>query len=379
MKSGTNNFIRIGSGTKKIARSMSSAIIGPLHGHPAPIRKGRPSSPNVRMRYLGSKASVAPDILQVVQQHRSGGKFCDPFGGLGTVGAHFKARGYEVCTGDHLDFAYYFQIARIELNSIPPFTGVKALLGLDHADDISSFLNSLEPMHGWLTENYATDRRFFTVPNAMRIDAIWSLIREWRNGGLVTRTEFALLVASLIDSMDRIANTAGTYYAYLKHWYRKALRPFKFVWVAPTAGKSRCHAHFDDAAVVASAHSTDVLYLDPPYNTRKYGDYYHLPQSIALGYTGPVRGMAGVPTRDRSASRFSVRSTAREALVSLIDQCRWHLLVIHYSDAGLVTPAQLRSILPSYGRLSEYSVQAKGYSTTGLRSTPHRIYVVERA
>lgn len=52
--------------------------------------------------------------------------------------------------------------------------------------------------------------------------------------GLTSSKENSLLTASLIDSMDWVANTAGTYYAYLKGWSHKASRTFRFNLVQPT-------------------------------------------------------------------------------------------------------------------------------------------------
>lgn len=331
------------------------------------------------MRYLGSKASLVQDIFQLVQPRVSHGIFCDPFGGIGTVGAYFKRHGYQVCTGDNLRFAYCFQIAKVELSAIPRFGRLRSFLGLSDADGIRSYVNNLPARPGWITHHYSVERRFFSPENAERIDAAWGAILDWKHRGLVSNREYAFLIASLIESLDRVANTAGTYYAYLKHWYRKAKKDFRFDWVMPTVGEHKCRAHLNDAAATASSHPADILYLDPPHNTRCYHDYYHLPESIALGYRGAVRGMAGIPERPRTVSKFSVRASALEALSRLLHQCTWHLLVLHYSDAGLMTPTQIRSVLWSHGKIEEHELLAKGYSTTATCRTSHRIYLVEHA
>jgi adenine-specific DNA-methyltransferase len=81
--------------------------------------------------------------------------------------------------------------------------------------------------------------------------------------------------------MDSVANTAGTYYAYIKTMSRKATKPFIFHLIAPTQGNLFCNSLLCDANLLVKELSSDILYLDPPYNERNYQRYYHLPENIA--------------------------------------------------------------------------------------------------
>ncbi len=54
------------------------------------------------------------------------------------------------------------------------------------------------------------------MENARRIEVCRQLIDEWIEAEEITDTESSSLIASLINSFDTVANTAGTYYAYLK-------------------------------------------------------------------------------------------------------------------------------------------------------------------
>lgn len=329
------------------------------------------------MRYFGSKFSVLEQILSEVRGHLDSGVFCDPFGGIGTVGSRMKAAGYTVYTGDLLLFAHYFQIARIQLSQLPSFEGLRAV-GLHGPDDVSNYFNSLRPLRGWITKHYALERSFLSVENGKKIDSAWSSILRWKRTGLLSEEEYALLIASIVDSMDRVANTAGTYYAHLKTLYRKARRPFRFSWVEVTAGDHAGHSHRVDALQLVQSHVVDVLYLDPPHNERRYDGYYHLPESMARGYRGPVGGLSGVPRRSRTYSAFYNQNSGLTALRDLADTSSWRVLLLHYSDSGIMPPNAIRSLLSGYGKLEEKAFTARSYSTTESASLQHRIYSVAR-
>jgi adenine-specific DNA-methyltransferase len=193
--------------------------------------------------------------------------------------------------------------------------------------------------------------------------------------------EYRILIASLIDSMDRVANTAGTYYAYLKKWYRKALADFEFRLIPPTPGPCRCTALLADASDVVRRQQFDILYLDPPYNDRDYASYYHLPESIARSESPPVTGWGGLPMSVRPKSQFTCRRTALGALAGLLDVARCRLLMFHYSEEGLIRREDLIHLLRTMGRVRCYRVDALGYSTRpfAARQRSHLLYTVYNA
>ena len=77
------------------------------------------------MRYIGSKTSTVEKIHEIVSRRFETGTFCDPFGGIGIVSSFFKEQGYKVVTGDVLQFAHYFQIAKLSSNRRPSFNKLK--------------------------------------------------------------------------------------------------------------------------------------------------------------------------------------------------------------------------------------------------------------
>ena len=175
------------------------------------------------MRYFGSKVSTIDTLFKLISAHIPGGTFCDPFGGIGSVGSFFKLKGYNVHCGDILLFAHYFQIARIKISTELKFSNLLKYLNLYSTLDLVNYLNSLHSDDGWFIREYAKKRQFFLISNAQRIQACRTHIKKWFQLGLINQNEHAILLASLINSMDNVANTAGTYYAYLKKMDSKKL------------------------------------------------------------------------------------------------------------------------------------------------------------
>lgn len=329
------------------------------------------------MRYFGSKVSTINDLSSIIGSKIAFGSFCDCFGGIGTVGSHFKANGYDVWTGDLLTFAHYFQISRIQCNGLPEFAQLREALGLEHSVGVADLLNSLRPVRSWFVREYAQERQFFTIRNAARIEACRLSIARWSRNGWLTHDERAVLLASLINSIDKVANTAGTYYAYLKDWHRKALLPFRFEFIIPTHGNIAGHCFFGQAKDLVALRAFDVLYLDPPYNGRSYARYYHLPETVAAGKTPKTYGMSGMPVGERVSSDFNKSREARRALEELLELARFRLLAFHYSDDGLIAPDELKNVLRAHGRIEEHVLDSRGYTTEKIsRTVKHRLYLV---
>ena len=329
------------------------------------------------MRYFGSKVSSVEKIYQIISAIIPSGSLCDPFGGIGTVGAFFKSKGYDVWTGDILTFAHYFQIARVKLNRTPLFRKLIKELQLKNYSEVVSLLNSAKPKAGWVTSEYAEQRLFFTKQNAQSIDACRLLIAKWSNKGLLSRNEKAFLLASLINSMDRVANTAGTYYAYLKKWNGKALKPFQFKPIECNPSASKIFCYHGDASSLVKLREYDVLYLDPPYNERSYAHYYHLPEAIALQKTPKTHGKSGITNNIKTISRFNRQNSVRQALVDLLEHARFRLLFFHYADNGLMSAKELRGIFQSYGKCEELSISSLGYKTAeNKKKVKHHLYLI---
>lgn len=330
-------------------------------------------------RYIGSKAATAHSIQRLVGGFRNIKTVADAYGGLGTIGSVMKSAGYAVESCDVLAFPHAFQVARIECNVQPRFRRLKQELNIDSAEALADLLSSARGRDSWFVHEYCSLRSFFTAENGEIIAGAWRLMREWNDAGLLSRLERGYLVASFLNSMDAVANTAGTYYAYLKSAHRKALRPFRFTWMPITSGNSDCRAWHGDALETLQGKNFDVLYLDPPYNKRNYAHYYHLPETLAhLAEREVTPGsQAGSPVAAHQGAESVRRGTDLDYIESLIDNVRWRYLIVHYCANAYIPLPTLRAALRRHGSVAEHRVNALGYTTTNSeRKTKHHVFVV---
>lgn len=329
------------------------------------------------MRYLGSKASVLRWVADLVPPATPGAIFADPFGGIGVVGAHFRALGFEVHSGDILKCAHAFQTAKLAFTEAPLPQTLADHLAVSTVDEFLEHLNALRPVNSWVVREFSDRRQYFTRENASRIDAVRRELWRLNRAGILTGAEFKYFIASFISSVDLVANTAGTYYAHLKSWDRKAQRSFLLKAIEVPAGPLG-RAHLADAADLAGAKTYDVLYLDPPYNSRDYAGYYHLPETFAAGRRPRPKGKSGVDQAPRPVSTFTRPNTAKESVQHLLGAARFKRLIFHYSDSGLVNRNHIRMVLGQHGEVTEHIIRATGYSSSGSRETTHRLYMVTK-
>lgn len=328
------------------------------------------------MRYLGSKTLLLEQIYNLISEF-SGGTFCDPFGGIGTVGSYMKEKGFHVVSGDVLNFAHFFQYSLIERNGKGEFDNLKSYLNVETYSDIEKILNNTYASCGWFLEEYSNERRFFTEKNASRIQGCLNCIEEWYRDVVINEQERKTLIASLINSFDKVANTAGTYYAYLKEFDRRSLNDFSFSLLPIIKGRQSCALKIEAEELVKRT-ECDVLYLDPPYNERNYSRYYHLPESIALGIIPIPKGKSGIYQVDGFVSDYNKKDKAITAFEKLIKHAKTKSILFHYTDNGLIDMEIAKEILCTVGTIVKDSYfNCKGYNTSSkVKCNKHHIIKV---
>lgn len=333
------------------------------------------------MRYIGNKTKLVPFLLDTVRDlGLSPGVACDPFAGTASVGRALKGAGWQVSCGDVLALSYAFQVARVELDRTPSFP--RALLepaGTKRTVSYRAVLRALELLPtrpGFVTEHYTPagsagrrhGRMYFTPENAAAIDTMRTRISEWARAGLVDRPGEQLLLATLLQAADRVANTTGVYASFVKSWQPNArkhleLRPIRPA-VPPSDGARGCTAFRGRARdLVAGVGTVDLLYLDPPYNERQYPGYYHVPELLAQGWDPPpeLRGKTGLIPDRELRSDWCRRSRCEEALRDLLDAADARHILLSYNDEGLISPGAIERAFRDTGVSDSYRRFGRGY------------------
>ncbi|HEY0808751.1 MAG TPA: DNA adenine methylase [Longimicrobiales bacterium] len=307
------------------------------------------------MRYIGNKTKLLRFIGGVLGRRGiTQGVAVDPFSGTASVARYLKTRGFHVVAGDLMEYAHVLAKAYVEATHLPA-TVTRRI----HE------LNDLVPRPGFFTRNFsAPARMYFTEDNAARVDAIRARIDEWERARQIDASERFLLLAALIEAADRVANTTGVYAAYVKSWQPNAVRPLELHAPRVVDGNG-CHAYQRDAIeLVADVDDFELLYLDPPYNSRQYAGYYHIPELIALGWFDKIpvlRGKTGLlPDRDKR-SDWSRRTKCEAALEQLVATARCKHIVMSYNAEGLISETAIERIFKMYGIAGTYQRYAREY------------------
>ena len=78
-------------------------------------------------------------------------------------------------------------------------------------------------------------------------------------------------------------------------------------------------------------------------------------------------------------SEFNRPGHASNALRSLLASARFRLLVLHYSDDGLIARNEIEEMLRPLGSVQRKTLVGMGYNTSGAaRSVEHVVYLVLR-
>ena len=326
------------------------------------------------MKYIGNKTRLLDFIEQSMSQSdvQFRGVLCDIFGGTGSVGKHFKDKGFKVISNDIMTYSYIIQYVSVYLNIMPKFEKLQ----IGNVDSVIGYLNNIEPIEGYAFNNYAPSgtygRQYFSDNNAKKIDAIREQIETWNKAGLLSRDEYYVLLASLIDAADFVANISGTYGAYLKIWRSMALKPLVLKVPEIKNNEKANEIYQEDANSLIHHVNCDVLYIDPPYNERQYAPNFHVLESLAIWDKQELMGKTGQRDYCEKKSKYCQKKSAIIAFSDLVDNARATHIVVSYNNEGIIPREEIIKILKNKGKLTEYVTDYRRFRTE--RDSEHRQY-----
>ncbi|WP_308690479.1 DNA adenine methylase [uncultured Treponema sp.] len=299
------------------------------------------------MNYIGSKLKLCQHFLpetikSVCGTDLSQKTFCDIFAGTGIVGRTFKTSVKKVISNDIEYYSYILNKNYIE-NHRP----------LENAENLVSELNELSLcVDGFIYKNYCLggngERQYFSDENGKKIDSIRIKIEEWKNTGKINKNMYYFLLASLLESADKVANTASVYGAYLKNLKKSAKKQMILESADFELNDNEHEVFKSDANELITRISGDILYLDPPYNTRQYGANYHILNTIAEYKPFVPKGKTGL--REYTRSKYCSVSSVKEEFENLIKNANFKYIFLSYNNEGLMSVEDVRRIMRKYGR-----------------------------
>ena len=320
-------------------------------------------------RYIGCKTKLVDWIFGLISEHTHDiHSFCDIFAGTGVV-SHRALQMYErVVVNDFLysnNVMYRAFFAPTEWNE-------------ERVQSIIDEFNDVNPSN--LRENYFSKNfggKYFHQDTAKIVGYIRERLKKMQHD--VTDKEYAVLLASLIYSIDRYANTMGHFDAY--HHKAPAAHPFQMRMVEAESFPG-AEIHQQDANQLARTVNVDLTYLDPPYNSRQYSRFYHVYENLVQWKKPQLYGTALKP-KEENMSDYC-RNAAFTAFTDLVSHIRSRYLVVSYnntyhskssSSENKIKLEQLADVLNKCGETKVFNHEFKAFNSGKTDFADHREYL----
>ncbi len=299
--------------------------------------------------YIGSKKRMWPHLSKVFDKVISEGTvFGDLFSGTGVVSHHVSKRyNCDVVANDVMYYAYILTRAKLTHYSDVDIRRINKR--------VQSY-NNTPPIQGYVTKHFAPPKRmYFTKQNASKIDGIRSRIEQDKS--TIPKKDYVYVLAALLAACDSVSNVTAVYGAYLKSFKKRAERVLTLQPIDPANVVTKSALVYNKNASDMRT-KADVVYLDPPYNSRQYSNNYHVMDTIARYRFDNLRGISGLP-QNTFKSKFSYKSQARAALEQLVERFRRNtkVFVMSYSSDGILSKASIANVLGKHGKVTVHAVK----------------------
>ncbi|WP_290033999.1 DNA adenine methylase [Ligilactobacillus cholophilus] len=320
-------------------------------------------------RYLGSKFKLIDWIVELVKENTSGNSFLDLFSGTGIVTKAFLNYFDEFIIND---FLYSNNIIYKAFFSDEPYSKEK-LLHLKNQYN-SVIQNNLDD--DYFVNNYGG--KYFSNHDARKIGEIREMIAQDES---INEHEKSILLASLLYSTDRIANTVGHYDAYRKKSHIDDR--FVFNLISPINTKNKdISIYREDANELAKHVKADVAFIDPPYNSRQYSRFYHVLEEIIKWDKPKLSGVAMKPPVE-NMSDYS-KSSAPQVFEDLIHNLNVKYIVVTYnntyksksnSSKNKISHEEILNTLNSVGETKVFNKSFRYFNAGKTNLNNHREYL----
>ena len=299
-------------------------------------------------RYVGSKTKLIPWIRkEIISNCKSCKSFCDLFAGTGVVSNSF----IDIYDTFYInDFLYsneiiykaFFENKKYDIDKLNKIKKKYKEIRIDEISD------------NYVSKNYGN--KFFSNDDAKIIGHIRENIEKKYKNEKINEKEYDILLASLIYSFDKIANTVGHYDAYRKK--TKNFEKFEFDLINPikTQGKKIIITR-EDSNIISKKIRGDIVFIDPPYNSRQYSRFYHLLETIVKWDKPKLYGTALKP-KEENMSDYC-RANAPVVFEELIKGLKCKYIIVTYnntynskssSSKNKITLYEIKSILQNKGK-----------------------------
>lgn len=269
-------------------------------------------------RYLGNKYKLLSFITGVVEDECSDIEVvADIFAGTGAVSSAFTDK--TLITNDLMYSNYICHYAWFGAETYDPQRIV---------DFVVRYNSKTNCGENYMTRNFADT--YFSKTDCAKIGYIREDIERSYKKGNLNKRERAILITSLLYAMDKIAMTCGHYDAYRKGAEFEVSLEL-CVPLAEVNNNPKNVCFNEDANNLVKRIEADLVYIDPPYNSRQYCDAYHLLENVARWEKPQVYGVAKKMDRTGMKSRYCTTSAA-QAFETLVNDIKAKYILLSYNN-----------------------------------------------
>lgn len=325
-------------------------------------------------RYTGSKYKLSEWIEQLIAENCEGDSFCDIFAGTGIISYTMLEKMKKIYINDFLysnEIIYkaFFESSKYSKKLIKDYCNRFQSISADELDD------------NYISYNFGD--KFFSLADAKKIGYIRETIESERDN--LSDKEFSILIASLLYSADKSANTVGHYDAYIKG--KEIQDSFSFELISPYNTKgTKVFISRKDSNEFAKVLKCDIVYIDPPYNSRQYSRFYHVLENITCWRKPELHGVALKPDPENMSDYC--RSNAKTVFKDLIDNLNCKYIVVSYnntyeskssSSKNKMTLEDIENALSSKGEVQRFEKSHNFFTTGKTEFNDHKelIFIVK--
>lgn len=326
-------------------------------------------------RYIGSKFRMINFIKETMKKEKiEYSSFLDLFGGTGIVGDFFNDQKTKVYVNDllksnYISYLAWFGNEKIDKNKIREY--------------IEKYNSLTDLEDNYFSLNFSNT--YFSEENCKKIGFIREDIEDnYTNNNLNIR-ERAILITSLLYAMDKIANTVGHYDAYRKTGDLNKKLELCMLDLKSNTNNKNNKIFNEDSNELVRALKADVVYIDPPYNSRQYSDAYHLLENVAMWEKSEVHGVAKKMERNGIKSKYCSVS-APLAFKDLIENIDAKYIIVSYNNMGKkgagrsqakISDEDILGTLSKKGKVKVYETDFREFNTgkTHIDNHKERLFI----
>lgn len=319
-------------------------------------------------RYIGNKYKLKDWIFSIINKECKGNSFTDIFAGTGIMAAEASKYFSKIIINDFLYSNYVIYKAFFDN-------------GKWNSKKINNIIKKYNNIEGKnLEDNYFSlnfGGKYFSKNSAKIIGFIRDDIEK--NKIDLSEKEYFILVTSLLYSIDKIANTVGHYDAYFK---KEALVDTFIMQIIDPIKIKSVSIFRKDSNLLAKKIQTDIVYIDPPYNSRQYSRFYHLYETLVKWDKPKLYGVALKPNPENISDYC--KTSAKFRLNELVNNIKTKYLVVSYnntyksksnSSKNKITLEEIKDILTKLGTTKIFEQSYRHFNSGNTNFKDHKEYL----